>query len=226
MTTYNIETVTQTDLQNRVAAGLDVDLSTTSVPTTDQVDAWLWDAAMFLATVLKPDQIPSLIGDEENVTAMATGTTTLAGTNVIRPLYIGANTDTTNSKVYNPCTIYTQQEHFRIKQFAPNMHTADNPAAVVTGKQGSLSIEFYPSGMTFYNIRYIGAPSPVANWTGAAANFVPPSAWAQAMTAYAVMMGKLQDEEVELANMSKAIWETSLTALIGKRSVQSPPSAA
>jgi hypothetical protein len=186
-------------------------LSTTTTPTSAQVEAWLYEGAMLMCEIFPPEQLSWL---EKIITGTAGETVDLSALNAMK----------VSSVIKNgfECTKLHREELLRMKRMGPLMFSASNIAYCITGGHASggvTSLQFYPTTSLTYEVRYIAYPLAAASWAASATALAPPTNWAGALVDYAVLRAKAQDEEMEQSEQSVKRWTEKIQLTVSNSTI-------
>lgn len=200
-----VKAQTLADILVKVGAKLDIDITDTSTPNREQVVLWLNDAALLLCRLL-PEARLGLLRDsfeEESASSMLV---------ISRPYLRIVNV----KKFGITCTKLEQAEFELISTRFPLMHTTRNPAYCISGGGGDVELQFWPETPGPVLVKAIRKPEAYVNdddWI--AGDFTLPAELEVHAVDYAVLMGKIQDEEVQQVQMLTQLW-IQLTGLEGQ----------
>lgn len=181
----------------RVGAKLDLTITSTSTPDRGQTVQWLNDGALLLARLLPPHRLGGLQFD--------LGFTDIGAS---------ANIDTDDilrvvsvRKYGVECTVMTKRDLSLAETRTPMLYTTRTPACAVTGEGGAVHLDFFPTFTGDVEIKAIKRPTAYED----SPSWVPdqwsiPVELETAMIDYAVIQGKVQDEEPEQAQMLMQHW--------------------
>lgn len=201
------------ELLVRVGGKLDLTITETSTPNVGQVCGWLNEAALLFARLLPVARLGSLrspVVTEDDVG----GTLDLTGTDITRVVGI--------KKYGTECVVLTQREMDFISTRSPLIHTVKNPSACVSGDSGSVLLQFWPSSPGPVSVKGVRKPTayhnnytstdefgdPIYDW--APDTYTLPVELETAAVDYAVIQGKVQDEEPEQVQILSQMWAQSI----------------
>jgi hypothetical protein len=185
------------ELIERVGAKLDLEITSTSIPSREQTVRWLNDGALLLARLLPPSRLGGLhfelsfddVGE----------TLDIDGDHLMRVVRV--------KKFGIECTIREQRDLSMIRTRMPLVHTTRTPACAVSGQDGAVQLEFFPYSNGTVLVKGIKRPTAYedsGSWE--------PDEWSMPaelelpIVDYAVVQGKVQDEEPEQAAMLMKQW--------------------
>jgi len=193
-------------LRNRVGSLLDVRITEATTPSKDQVDEWMYEGALMLCKILPIGLLGTMMDVE---TATVTKDWDVGGLDIVKAVSVEKNDA--------GCTIYPYPELVHIRDNMSSLHTTSNFACAFTGEVGGASIiRFYPETSASATLTFVTSPAPVSKWAKTTApHLIPPDTWSELIVEYAVMKGKIQDEEEQAATMLYQMWMQSIQAFSG-----------
>lgn len=195
-------------MRNRVGALLDVRISSATTPSIDQVNEWMYEGAFNLCKILPTE----MLGTMSLLKAYTSQAPPLAlgGLELVRliTLEVGGVR----------ARMYSYPDFLNVRDHMPQLHTGTSPAATLTpDAEGITNVTWLPVTPEDVNITYVTEPAPVSAWNKTAApNLIPPDTWSELIVQYAVVQGKIQDEEEQAAGMLYQMWTASVQAFIGR----------
>ena len=184
----------------RVGAKLDIPtIDASSTPTNTQVIQWLDDAVMKLAKMLPSSKMGSLtwVYESDSITA---------NLNLEQQSPVVMRVFSAKKFGYG-CKRYELDEFEQIKTKLPMLHTQSNPAFAVSGVAGELVLMFYPESPGACEIRVAAIPT---SYTSIQDEFSAPLTWEDHIVDFAVLQGKIQDEEPEQTSLLLQEWMASI----------------
>jgi len=201
------------DLMRKVGAKLDLSVTETSTPNVEQVCDWLNEAAILL-TRLMPDKrlggLRSAILSESDASEFID----LAGTDMVRVVGV--------KKYGVECTVLTQRKMDLVSTRSPLIHTVRNPAVAVSGEAGYVKLQFWPTSPGPVTVKGIRRPTSYHNdfsardaedepiYTYAPDEFSLPVELESSAIDYAMIQGKIQDEEPEQVQLLYQMWSQQM----------------
>lgn len=185
------------ELIERVGAKLDLTITSSSIPSREQTVVWLNDGALLLARLLPARRLGGL--QQEIPYEDVTDKIDIDGNDLLRIVSV--------KKYGIECRVMDQRELSLVKTRLPLTHTTRTPACAVSGDEGSVTLEFFPESNG--NVEVKGLKRPTAyedsdSWE--------PDEWSMPVELelpiidYAVIQGKIQDEEPEQAALLMKNW--------------------
>lgn len=185
------------ELIERVGAKLDLAVTDNSTPNRGQVVQWLNDGALLLARLLPFER---LMGLQFKISISDVGeSASIDRDDIIR---------LTSIRKYGvECTRMTLRELMESSTRLPLLFTSRTPAVAVSGLEGLVRLEFfptYPGDVECLALRRPTAYQDSGSWA--------PDEWSLpvelelGVVDYAVVQGKVQDEEPEQAKMLLEAW--------------------
>ena len=189
------------DVLSRVGAKLDVTVTDNSTPSSDQVVQWLNDGSLLMVKYMPPHRLGSLmfVTTESDVGEYWA----LASTDMLRPVAV--------KKFGVECARLVQRDLDLVITQTPLLFTTRNPAFAVSGEAGALKLQFWPASLGPVSVKGIKRPTAFENDAGWAPDqwSLPAELELNAID-YAVIQGKIQDEEIEQATILKKEWTQEL----------------
>lgn len=194
-------------LRNRVGALLDVRISDATTPSIDQVNNWMYEGAMVLCKIIPIGQLATMMNIE---TSTETTDWDINELDMIKLAVV--------QKADKQCRIYAYDDFLHVRDNLPSLHTDNSPACSLSSNAaGAAVLKFLPETSATVSVLYVASPAPIVEWEPAtvAPHLVPPDTWAELIVDYAVMKGKIQDEEEQAASMLYQMWTATVQAFIG-----------
>jgi hypothetical protein len=184
-----------TELLAKVGSKLDIDITDTSTPSDAQVVSWLNDAALLIARFLPEDRLGLL---QDKVEVEDVGESLVVDSPFERFVSI--------VKYGVVCKRLTQRDMDLISTRSPLLHTTRNPAFCVSGNAGYINLRFWPTSIGPVTVKAIRKPEAyaVTDWTPG--TYSLPVELELLAVDYAVVQGKIQDEEVQQAQFLLQAW--------------------
>lgn len=191
-----IKSQTTQDILDKVGAKLDIEITATSTPNTSQVISWLNDAALIIVRLLKEERLGLLRASltEEDVTDALT---------ISEPFERVVSA----TKYGVICTKLDQRAMDLVATRMPMVNTTRNPAYCISGSGGSVQLQFWPQSPGPVVVKAIRKPQAYetdSGWTPGA--YTLPVELELIAIDYAVLQGKIQDEEVQQAQILMQAW--------------------
>jgi hypothetical protein len=187
---------TTADLLKKVGSKLDIDITDTSTPNRAQVISWLNDAALLLVRMLPEDRLGLLRDSFEEES-------TSSGLVIDRPYMRIVSV----KKFGVTCTRLSQNELELVASRTPLMHTTRNPAYCVSGSGGDVEIQFWPETPGPVLVKAIRKPEAYEDDdTWEPGDYTLPAELELHAVDYAVLQGKIQDEEIQQVQMLMQLW--------------------
>lgn len=200
-------------LLTRVGGKLDIVVTETSTPNASQVCDWLNEAAILLTRLLPVERLGSLrspVFSESDVGE----TLSLSSTDMIRVIGI--------KKYGTECVVREQREMDFISTRSPLINTVRNPSASISGDSGDVQLQFWPTSPGPVAVKGINKPTvydntwttldgdgdPIYDWTPD--TYTLPLELETAAVDYAVLMGRVQDEETQQVQQLVQMWGQSV----------------
>lgn len=187
------------DIIARVGAKLDINITSSSTPNTNQVVRWLNDAALLLVRMLPEDRLGAY---KETVLDQHVGQTLTITEQFLRIVTV---------KKYDVvCTRLLQRDMDLMATRSPLLHTTRNPAFCVSGNSGNVALNFWPVSDGPVSVTAIRKPTaytnPIAAPFWAPDQYSLPPELELLAVDYAVVQGKIQDEEPQQAQLLYQMW--------------------
>lgn len=186
---------TISDLVAKVGSKLDINITAMSTPSISQVVSWLNDAALLMSRLMPEDRLGIF-------------RTTITSENVGESIAITSQLArvVTARKYGVVCTRLTQRDMDLVSTRSPLLHTTKNPSFCVSGDAGNVTINFWPTSSGPVSIVAIRKPTAylASGWTPDSYS-LPPELELLAVD-YAVVQGKIQDEEPQQAQVLYQMW--------------------
>lgn len=193
-------------LRNRVGALLDVRITEATTPSKDQVDEWLYEGALMMCKILPLGLLGTMMDVEE---ATVITDWDISAFDVVKAVAVEKNGAI--------CKIYTYPELLHIRDNMSALHTSSNFGCSFVGDAGGAGvIKFYPESSSLAILTFVASPAPISEWVKTSApHLIPPDTWSELIVEYAVVKGKVQDEEEQAASMLYQMWIQSVQAFTG-----------
>jgi hypothetical protein len=184
------------DILDKVGAKLDIEITDTSTPTAQQVVVWLNDAALMIVRLLPEERLGLL-------------RTSISSDDISGVISITEPVEKiVSARKYGiECTKLKQREMDLVSTRMPLVHTTRNPAYCISGSGGSVQLQFWPESSGPVLVKAIRKPeaySMAPGWT--AGSYTLPVELEMLAVDYAVLQGKIQDEEVQQAQILMQAW--------------------
>lgn len=183
------------DLLAKVGSKLDISITTMSTPSSAQVVSWLNDAALLMTRLMPEDRLGIFRTQvsNENVGSSIAIVSQLARVITVKKYGV-------------VCTRLSQRDMDLIATRSPLLHTTRNPACCVSGDAGNVTINFWPVSAGPVSIVAVRKPTAytVNGWSPDTYS-LPPELELLAVD-YAVVQGKIQDEEPQQAQVLYQMW--------------------
>ena len=202
------------ELLRKVGAKLDQTITETSAPSDIQVCDWLNEAALLLCRLLPANRLGSL------------------RSMVISDNNTGEFLDLTNSDIVRvvgvkkygvECTVVDQRTMDLTFTRLPLVGTVRNPSVCVSGESGYVKLQFWPTSSGPVRVKGIRRPTAYhADWlsrdpesdepiyTYAPDEFSLPVELEQSAIDYALIQGKIQDEEPQQVQLLHQMWASQI----------------
>jgi len=193
-------------LRNRVGSLLDVRITEATTPSKDQVDEWMYEGALMLCKALPVALLGTMMDLE---TATITTDWDISDFDVVKAVTV--------EKDGVRCKIYSHPDLLHIRDNMGALHTDEYPACSFTGIAGGKAvIKFFPETNLSVSLTFVTSPAPVTAWKKTVSpHLIPPDSWSELIVEYAVMKGKIQDEEEQAASMLYQMWTQSVNVFVG-----------
>lgn len=188
-----------------VAAILDIEITNDTIPSELQVVRWLNEAAVITASVLPPEACVSITTTSSfTVTDYASYGESGASSTPLRMLSV--------KKFGKPCeVIYDPHVFLRRKANYGMIYNREFPLCLISGGSAGMSLSFFPEDSGTAELRFICYPEEyVLGEDQSALGYLPPKSWEKILVDYAVMRGRLQDEEPGQAEQQYKFWMDSV----------------
>lgn len=181
------------DVIDKVAGKLDAIVDTSTTPSKAQVINWLNDGLMLITKTL-PDHRLSWLLDRISPTVQTAYT--IDNLDIMRV--------TSVVRYGRRCRKVDSDELNWISGSAPYSSTEIDPTYAVSGVGGMVTLRFWPESMAATTVEYIHRPAQYSleGWDPLG-RYTPPPEAEDIIVDYAVIQGKIQDEELEQA---MALW--------------------
>jgi hypothetical protein len=189
----------------QVGAKLDLEITENTVPDKEQVVQWLNDASLYMAKILPA---PAVSGITRSFKSDSVGSQwELPTGEILRVLVV--------RKFGNISFMADMAKLSWVATNVPMTHTSRNPICAVSGSGGNTVLEFFPRTNAPAEVIAVVAPEQITaeGWTPG--EYAPPPSWALGMVDYAVIQGKIQDEEPEQAAFLLKSWQENLQVEMG-----------
>ena len=201
------------ELLRKVGAKLDLTVTETSTPNDVQICDWLNEAALLFTRFLPANRLGSLrsavlvndsIGEFMDLT----------GSDVVRAVGV--------KKYGVECTVLGQRKMDLVSTRSPLIHTVRNPSVAISGESGFVKLQFWPTSIGPVRVKGVKRPTAYnADWvsrdtddnpiyTYAPDEFSLPAELETAAIDYALIQGRIQDEEPEQVQLLYQMWSQQL----------------
>lgn len=193
--------LTPDELVARVGAKLDSVPTDSTVPSINQIKGWLDEGAIEIARLAPESMLGSLI---------ATHTNTITDSYepedyVMRILSV--------SKFGAVCKVVPNIVTFRLLVGSAGLaFDQKSPLACVSGTAGRIAVKFYPETSGQIIVDYVRKPNSYLDTYDSGSEYYLPQEFEQFLISYAVIQGRIQDEEPGLAQQQAQIWYQDLDA--------------
>lgn len=199
------------ELIRAVGSKLDIQISSNTVPSKDDVTEWLQDGFLRMLMYLPGPMLTevSVVQGFENVDVGADALFEWdLGTDVVRIL--GATTENyTDTDVFAPAIVVPYSEYRAIKALVDG--SASVVQSYISVTPGGAKVVSWPKLRRNIELEYVPRPASAYDWPTAAGS--PPLEWEPAVIDYAVAQGRMQDEEPALGQASMADWEKRMAEM-------------
>jgi hypothetical protein len=200
-----MSTVVASDLRDKVGALLDVDIGSDTTPDEDQVNAWLYDGAIKMMSILPLEMLGGFMKTQS--TADIDGDVSIDAADMLRIVSV--------TKGGQPCVEVPLANLHGLALRAPYLFR-NTYAYARMGESGEATLQFYPADSGQVEVYYIAFPDAASSWSGTS-SLAPPESWSGQLVEYAALQGKIQDEEPQQAQMLYQMWVQSVQVLaVGK----------
>lgn len=204
--------VVASELAARVGALLDVTIDTSSgnedkgTPSYSQVRSWLYDAARQILHLAPEPHVAGFVN--RATSAGVTSTWAIDGIAIERILSV--------IKGGFVCDKVSYSTLRRIPMLMPSLYSGGGYAYAESGSIGEATLQFYPEDSDDVEVAYVAPVAQVASWVESPTdNYIPPDSWSKLMVDYAVIQGKVQDEEPEQVQLLMQLWVQGVQAAFG-----------
>lgn len=187
---------TTAELLKKVGAKLDLSITSSSTPSREQVIVWLNDAALLLARFLPDHRLSSLkvTVNAEDISEYYTVSDELERAVTVKKFGV-------------VCTRLKQRQMDLITTRSPLIYTSRNPAYCNSGNAGSVQLQFWPTSPGPVSVKAIRKPQAYEDDDGwVPGTYALPAELELLAVDYAVLQGKIQDEEFEQAQLLIQKW--------------------
>lgn len=187
---------TTTEILKKVGSKLDIEITATSTPNRNQVISWLNDAALILSRMMPEGRLGLLRDSTSQDDVGASMTLTEQYARVVSVKKFGVE-----------CTRMDQRDMDLISTRTPLLHTTRNPSYCISGDGGQVQLQFWPEGPGPVLVKAIRKPTAYADddlWTPG--TYTLPVELELLAVDYAVLQGKIQDEEMQQVQLLMQAW--------------------
>lgn len=186
---------TISDLIAKVGSKLDISITAMSTPSISQVVSWLNDAALLMTRLMPEDRLGIF---RTTITSDSVGASISITSQMSRILTV--------KKYGVVCTRLTQRDMDLVATRSPLLHTTKNPACCVSGDAGNVAIGFWPTSAGPVSIVAVRKPTAYTASGWAPDTYSLPPELELLAVDYAVIQGKIQDEEPQQAQVLYQMW--------------------